>query len=198
MKFVPISIAVAYFVVVILVAHLFAQPKYIWTNNTISDLAAQGHATKWLMQAGFIGFGAILAAGIIYYLTKNPRLYFLYPVAVYGLSILMAGIFCTAPIDPSIPYSESEANLHSMFATIAGLAMTLGIILQIVSSANHSERAMRILFLFLVIGFSAMFGMAENQAVPIDKGIIQRLLYLSGLAWLVYEELSPTLLALTG
>lgn len=187
----------AYFVVVILVAHWFAQPEYAWTNNTISELAAQGHANKWIMQAGFIGFGAILAASIIYYLTKNPRLYFLYPVAIYGLSILLAGIFCTAPIDPFIPYSESEANLHSIFATIAGLAMTLAIVVQIIFSANGDERAMRILFLLLVMGFSAFFGMAENQVVPIDKGIIQRLLYLSGLAWLVYEELSPLLSALS-
>jgi hypothetical membrane protein len=196
MKIMPISIAVAYFVVIILVAHLFAQPGYIWTDNTISDLAAQGHANKWIMQAGFIGFGAMLAIGVLYYLTKNPRLYFLYPVAVYGLSILLAGIFCTAPIDPSIPYSTRDADLHSLFATIAGIGMTLGIMWQIVVSANNQERVIRILFLLLVVGFSALFGMAENGGMMIGKGIFQRLLYLSGLAWLVYEELAPSLSSL--
>ncbi len=188
MKFKPFSIAVAYFVVVILVAHFFAQPNYLWSQNTISDLAAQGHENKWIMQTGFIGFGALIVLGAGYYLKQNARLYFLYAVAVYGLSILMAGIFCTAPIEANLPFSVSDAELHSLFAMIAGFAMTLGILLQIVFSANRRERGIRVVFLLLVIGFSASFGIAEGGELDMYKGILQRLLYVSGLAWLVYEE----------
>lgn len=184
----PLSLAVIYFAFVILVAHFFAPPGYVWTQNTISDLASQGHVNKWIMQAGFIGFGAMLAAGVVYTLKQNPRLVFLYAVALYGLSILGSGIFCTAPVDSTIPYSVPEAELHSLFATVAGIGMTVGILWQIVFSVNRRERGMRILFLLLVVGFSALFGMADDGALNIGKGILQRLLYLSGLAWLVYEE----------
>jgi hypothetical protein len=38
------------------------------------------------------------------------------------------------------------------------------------------------------IGISGLFGLAENHILALDKGIVQRILYLVGLAWLVYEE----------
>lgn len=182
------SIAVIYFVFVILIAHLFAPPGYGWTQNTISELASQGHANKWIMQAGFVGFGVILTASAVYYWKRNPRLNLIFAIAVYGLSIAITGIFCAAPIDPTIAYSVRDADVHSLFATIAGIGMTLGILWQSIFVPNNRERGMRVLFLFWVVGFSALFGMAENGSMDIGKGIFQRLLYLSGLAWLMYEE----------
>ncbi len=188
MKMKPISIAVAYFIAVIVLAHFFVPPLYDWTQNTVSDLASQGHTYKWIMQTGFIGFGLLLTWGVIVHFNKNRRAYFLFLVAVYGLSILMSGIFCTAPVGPSMSYSVSESKLHSMFATIAGLAMSLGIFWQVATSSSQRERWMRIAFLILVIGISGLFGIAENHILMLDKGIVQRVLYLVGLAWLIYEE----------
>ncbi|MBK8821042.1 MAG: DUF998 domain-containing protein [Anaerolineales bacterium] len=188
MKKKPISIAVAYFIAVIVLAHFFVPPLYDWTQNTVSDLASQGHTYKWIMQTGFIGFGLLLTWGVIFHFSKNRRAYFLLFVAVYGLSILMSGIFCTMPIDPSMSYSVSESKLHSMFATIAGVAMSLGIFWQVIVSLNQRERWTRIAFFVLVIGISGLFGLAENHILALDKGIVQRCLYLAGLAWLIYEE----------
>jgi hypothetical membrane protein len=188
MKLKPISIAVAYFIAIIVLAHFFVPPLYDWTQNTVSDLASQGHTYKWIMQTGFIGFGLLLTWGVIVHFYKNRRAYFLFLVAVYGLSILMSGIFCTAPVDPSMSYSVSESKLHSMFAIIAGIAMSLGIFWQFAVSSNHRERWARLAFFILVIGTSGLFGLAENHILALDKGIVQRVLYLVGLAWLVYEE----------
>ncbi len=182
------SIAVAYFISVIILAHFFVPPAYDWTQNTVSDLASQGHVYKWIMQTGFIGFGLLLTWGVIFHFNKNRRAYFLLFVALYGLSILMSGIFCAAPIDPSMSYSVSESKLHSMFATTAGLAMSLGILLQVITSANSRQRWMRIAFFLLIVGISGLFGLVENHIIALDKGIIQRVLYLVGLTWLVYEE----------
>lgn len=181
-------IAVLYLIAVIVLAHFFVPPTYDWTQNTISDLASQGHTYKWIMQAGFIGFGSLLAASSVYYFWQNKKRYFLWLVAGYGFSILITGFFCAAAIDPSIEYSLQEASIHSMFATIAGLCMSLGILWQVVTSSTPRERWLRILFLVLVMGISALFGLAENHIVEIGKGIVQRALYLAGLAWLVYEE----------
>jgi hypothetical protein len=140
------------------------------------------------MQTGFIGFGLLLTWGVIFHLNNNRRVYFLLLVAVYGLSISMSGIFCAAPIDPSIPNMLRESQLHSMFAIIAGIAMSLGIFLQVIMSANSRERWSRIAFFLLIGGISGLFGLAENHILAIDKGIVQRVLYLVGLAWLIYEE----------
>ena len=188
MKQNPFTIAVAYFISVIVLAHFFVPPAYDWTQNTVSDLASQEHTYKWIMQIGFIGFGLLLIWGVIFHFNKNRRAYFLLFVAVYGLSILMSGIFCTMPIDPSMSFSANESKLHSMFATIAGIAMSLGILLQVIMSANSRQRWMRIAFFLLIVGISGLFGLAENHILMLDKGIIQRVLYLVGLAWLVYEE----------
>lgn len=188
MKRRPFLIAVIYFIAVIVLAHFFVPPIYDWTQNTISDLASQGHTYKWIMQAGFIGFGLLVAWGVGFHFNQNRRAYFLLFVAVYGLSILISGIFCAAPIDPSIPYSLRDSELHSMFATIAGISMSLGIFWQFAVSSNHRERWTRFAFFLLVIGISGLFGLAENHIMAFDKGIVQRILYLVGLAWLVYEE----------
>jgi hypothetical membrane protein len=184
----PILIAVAYFIAVILLAHFFAPPIYDWTQNTVSDLASQGHTYKWIMQTGFIGFGLLLTWGVVFHFNNNRHAYFLLFVAVYGLSILMSGIFCAAPIDPSFPNSLCESQLHSMFATVAGIAMSLGVFWQFAVSNNNRERWTRFVFFLLVIGISGLFGLAENHILVLDKGIVQRILYLVGLAWLVYEE----------
>jgi len=188
MKPKPFIMAAAYFIAVIVLAHFFVPPIYDWTQNTISDLASQGHTYKWIMQAGFIGFGLLIAWGVVAHFNQNRRAYFLLFVAVYGLSILMSGIFCAAPIDPSFPNSLHESQLHSMFATIAGISMSIGIFWQFAVSSNHRERWTRFTFFLLVIGISGLFGLAENHILMIDKGIVQRVLYLVGLAWLVYEE----------
>jgi len=188
MKPKPFLLAVAYFIAVIILAHFFVPPNYDWTQNTISDLGSQGHVYKWIMQLGFIGFGLILTAGVIQYFRENKKRYFLFFVAAYGMSVLITGFFCAAAIDPSIPYSVSEASTHSLFATIAGIAMSLGIFWQAVGSSNSRDRWTRLAFFLGVIGISGLFGLAENHILILDKGIIQRVLYLVGLMWLVYEE----------
>ncbi len=58
----PILIAVVYFIAVIVLAHFFVPPIYDWTQNTISDLASQGHLQVdhaswfyWLWSASDLG-----------------------------------------------------------------------------------------------------------------------------------------------
>lgn len=188
MKLKPFLIAIVYFIAVIVIAHFFVPPGYDWTQNTISDLASQGHVNKWIMQTGFIGFGVILTLGSAYHFRRNRRQWFLFLVAIYGLSILMSGMYCTSPIDPSVSYSVRESELHSMFATLAGIGMSLGVFLQLILSSSNRERWIRLVFFLLIVGVSGLFGLAENHILQLDKGIIQRILYLVGLAWLVYEE----------
>ncbi|MFZ5881585.1 MAG: DUF998 domain-containing protein [Chloroflexota bacterium] len=188
MKLKLFAIAVIYFAAVIVIAHFFVPPNYDWTQNTISDLGSQGHVYKWIMQAGFIGFGLILTVGVVVHFRRNRRQYFLFLVAAYGLSVLVTGFFCAAAIDPFISYSMREARIHSAFATIAGIAMSLGIFWQMFASTNGRERWTRLAFLILIMGISALFGLAENHALELGKGIVQRALYLVGLAWLIYEE----------
>ncbi len=184
----PILFAVICFVLIILIAHFFAPAGYDWRRNTVSDLASQGHAYKWIMQAGLIGFGGMLLLGVVGYFKAKPRIYFLVFVAVYGLFILLSGIFSTKPIDPSLAFSVRESNLHSLFASLAGFGMSLGILWQVFASSTDRERWVRLGLLILIAGLSGLFGLVETQVLLLDKGIVQRVLYLVGMFWLVYEE----------
>ena len=165
------SIAIAYWIAIIILAHFFAPLGYIWTQNTISELASQGHEYKGIMQAGLIGFGALVILAVALTCTRIGKIvYPLLPIALYGLAILLSGIYCTAPIDPRIPYSITEAELHSMLATIAGVALSLAILWRVfVSSAAH-QRILHLSFLVAVIGLSALFGLAETTRLILGRG----------------------------
>lgn len=56
---------VVFFLSVIIVAHFFAPAGYQWTQNSISELASQGHEYAWIMRSGFIGFGILLTLSIV-------------------------------------------------------------------------------------------------------------------------------------
>ncbi|MBI5934825.1 MAG: DUF998 domain-containing protein [Chloroflexi bacterium] len=189
MKRKPFTLAVTYWIAIIVIAHFFAPPGYVWTQNTISELASQGHTYKWIMQAGLSGFGALvmLAVGMSIFRTKKALIPVL-PVMLYGLGVFLSGIYCAAPIDPSIEYSVAEARLHSTFATAAGLSLSAGILWHIFASSNGSEKLAHTIFLAAVVGFSMLFGLVENGTIDAGLGIVQRCVYLSGFAWLIYQE----------
>lgn len=179
----PFLIAILYFVAVIILAHFFAPPGYVWTHNTISDLASQGHAHKWIMQAGFIGFGLLLAAGLVWKSYALGGIHFPdLPILVYGLSILVTGFFCAAPLDSALVFSENEAQIHSLFAMIAGFALIAGILWYLIVSPG--KRTVHLMFIVLIAGTSMAFGLSESGTIPIGKGIVQRSLYLVSFIWL--------------
>jgi hypothetical membrane protein len=179
-------IPVGFFLIVIIVAHFFAPAGYDWSEHSISELAAQGHEHAWIMRGGFIGFGVFLPLSLIalWRHRGRPAIGDVF-IIFYGLSILLSGVFSTAPIDPTIVYSMNDAKLHSLFATIAGISMSIAITWRIFSSRSRSEKVVHLAFMIIITSLSLAFGLAESGTLLIGKGIIQRVLYLTGFAWLV-------------
>jgi hypothetical membrane protein len=177
--------AVIYFVIIIIiVAHFFAPPGYVWTRNTISDLGSQGHVNKWIMQAGFIGFGVLMTAGLFFKFRDLGRVN--YPdvlIIAYGLSVLVTGFFCAAPIDKTLPFSAREEQIHSLFAQLASFFLIAAILCYLFTSPSHW--VFHLMFLLLIFIISALFGLSENGMIAIEKGILQRTLYLVSFVWLV-------------
>lgn len=179
------QISIIYFVAVIFIAHFFVPSEYYWTRNTVSDLSAQGLKYQWIMQAGFIGFGLLLNVGFIQKFIAAQKVS--YPdlfIMLYGFAILLSGFFSTEPFIAGVKYSAQESNLHSMFATIAGISFSIGIFYRMVIATSPAERWEHAIFFMLVIGSSLLFGLSENNILPIGKGIIQRTLYLVSFIWL--------------
>ena len=169
-----IVISIIYFVGVIILAHFYSQPGYEWSQHTISALAAQDHTNKDIMQAGFIGFGILLNAGLISKFVETGRIN--YPdvlIMLYGITILITGFFCEKPIDETISYLITEAKIHSIFATLAGIGLSAGILWYWLVANSIPEKVFHFVFLLLITGISLTFGLAENGMISIGKGIVQ-------------------------
>jgi len=169
-------IATVFFVLVIVIAHIFSTNQYDWTKNTISDLGAQGYDKKKIMQFGFLVFGLTLSVGIL----ANGLTWRTTPILIYAVCVGLTGIFCTKPFFNLNDYSATQSTIHSVLAQVAGIAFTLGILLQLYYTDDKNEKWIHLLFFILVVGLSASFGLVKNY-----QGIAQRLLYLTSFIWLV-------------
>lgn len=179
-----INIAILYVVFVILIAHFFSLAEYHWTTNTISDLAAQNYHKAWIMRAGFIGFGLLLNIGLFikFYQTKKIN-YADILIMIYATSVLLSGFFSTTPFDGTQNYSITSDKLHSIFAQVAGFALSLGIFAYLIKSPSQ-EKTFHLIFLILILSLSSLFGLSKNDVISLSNGIIQRVLYFVGFTWM--------------
>lgn len=174
--------AIAFIIILILVAHFVVGEPYLWYRHTISQLAAQAYSNAWIMRAGFIGFGVLTQMVGIGRMRAGGRYrYRELPIMLYGLSILASGIFSTSPFIEGVPYSEQEAQLHTLFATAGGGALSAGMLLYMLTDAPNSRRVVHAIALLLTVGVSSSF-----FALPSVSGALQRLLWTVGFAWLAY------------
>jgi hypothetical protein len=179
------TIAVVYIVIIILIAQAVAPGSYVWRNNTISQLAAQRYAQAWIMRAGFIGFGALVALGAVRrYRAQPSRAYRDWPLLLYGLGMALAGVFSARSWVDAVAYSPGEAGLHSLMATLAGVGISLAALLSWIRDPGPRRDVWHLVAFALMMLLSALFGMVTRGA-----GVVQRCLYIVGFAWLVYIEL---------
>jgi hypothetical protein len=174
--------SVCVFLGIIVLAHFFTSNPYDWKNNTISELASQKYQYRWIMKTGFILFGGILAIGIINKLMNgNGKLVTELPILIYGLAILISGLYSTKPIVDGIEYSELESKIHSYSAQIAGVALSIGLLIYGFTATNANLRIVHFVTFAFVIGFSALFGLMNSHV-----GLIQRIMYLGSFIWLIF------------
>jgi hypothetical membrane protein len=172
--------SVGLFVLFIIVAHFFTTDPYDWRANTISELASQKYQYRWIMKIGFILFGGILAIGITNKLINgNGKLVTELPILIYGLAILISGLYSTKPIVDGIEYAELESKIHSYAAQIAGMAFSIGLLIYGFTETNSNLRIIHFVTFAIVVGFSALFGIMDSNV-----GIIQRVMYSGSFVWL--------------
>ena len=178
------AIAVIFIFIIIIIAHLVVDAPYSWTENTISELASQAYKYAWIMRLGFIGFGSLVTIGATQRIRSKRFLWYReMPLVVYGLGVLLSGIFSTHPFMPGVEYSEPESRLHSILATLAGVSISLGMLFYMLTEQSPRRKVVHLAAFVLTITFSIFFGMSTAGA-----GIGQRCLYLVGFAWLIYIE----------
>jgi hypothetical membrane protein len=181
--------AVIYILIALIAAHFLVDDSYQWQVNSISQLGAQAYDKAWIIRSGFIGFGIIILLAGISRIKMNKGYWFReIPIMVYGFAILLSGIFSAEPFLEEVPYSTQEAHLHGVFATVAGFALTIAILMFTFTDVPNIKRIGHFTALVLVTVFSLLFGMLPNFA-----GIMQRLLWIVGFTWLLYINFTPAL-----
>ncbi len=172
--------SVGLFVGLIAVAHFFATSTYEWRTNTISELASQHYQFRWIMKVGFVLFGGILAIGIVKKLLNgNGNFLSELPILIYGLSILVSGLYSTKPFEEGIEYSVTESNIHSFAAQVAGIAFSIGLLIHGFSETNQHLKIIHFSTFAFVVGLSALFGIMD-----VNVGVVQRIMYLGSFVWL--------------
>jgi hypothetical membrane protein len=164
-------------------AHILAPGSYDARVNTISDLGAQGYSRAWVMRSTFLASGLLVATGsVTRFLGGSESVVEALPLAVYGLSLAATGVWSCEPFDGSPLLSQNDANLHSLFAAVAGFALTGAIVVEVIQASTFEERMIHLAALVFVPACSAMFALQ-----PENQGIWQRVLWAGSLTWLAWS-----------
>nr|WP_299342839.1 DUF998 domain-containing protein [Allomuricauda sp.] len=171
--------AVFVFVSFIIVAHILAIDSYDWCEHTISELAAQNYKDRLVMKSGFILFGGILFLGVLRkLLNKQSDFIAELSIVFYALAVFVSGLYSTKPFIRGLHYSESEALVHSIAATVAGTSFCMALL--IFSIKDNKRRFVHALFFVFATICSALFMISEQ-----NLGLIQKIMYLGSFIWLV-------------
>ncbi|NJK75004.1 MAG: DUF998 domain-containing protein [Oscillatoriales cyanobacterium RU_3_3] len=185
---IAVGVAVAFFIVTIVLAHFLAPSEYNWKLNTVSDLGSQKYKNAWLMRTGFIGFGVLLSTALLPpFIYAEEKNYSDLPIVIYALNVLLTGVFSAAPFTHSSIFSVVEDKLHSLFAQIAGIAFSCGVFWHSSIYSDPNQKITNFVLFAFIIGFSALIGLSKKRIIKIGLGLLQRGLYLVSFLWLLFR-----------
>lgn len=180
---ITVRIALAWLIAALVAAHLLAPESYSFVVDSLSELAAQRYEHAWVTRSGFMGFGLMLAWHYSSDLVHVQRYWAqALLLLLYGSCVALTAVFSTAPFEDGVAFSEPEAFLHSIFATMAGVCLSGAMLIAAWRAPTQEERWRHVGALAFVTVASALFAV-----LPEYQGVTQRALWMGGLAWLGQE-----------
>lgn len=153
--------------------------SYSWVEHTTSESAAQGVHGAWLARLGFVLFGigvAAVAAGA----SRRWRQPATAAHLVFAASMLGVAAFSTRPWSTGASYDATEDLLHSVFASVMGVAFAFG-----VGAVAHRRWTVGESLRFLdAVGLAATIVLPTAMTVSDGgAGIAQRAMFAVAYAW---------------
>lgn len=166
-------------ILVIFLLPFYSEVGYSIIKNSISELGAQNTPNAYIMNTVFVllGMGIIIDTISSRSLSRAEKLLIL----TFGVTLTCTGIFSTKPISPEIDYNELHSQLHSIFATISGFAISIFAIVY----GIRSEITMRRLLAFLIALITTLIPILMFNN-PEYAGILQRVMFVITFTWLGY------------
>lgn len=162
------------------VGPLFSHPNYSSLAHTMSELAGQTMPNAWIMRLGFVIFGACTALAAALCLKVRPHT--AAPLMVFGTAMIVAAFWSNAPIDRTIAHSIREDEIHSVAASLMGVAFVAACMARLWMNAFSSRDLLSWLALAASIGLPV--GMMTFTSVD---GGLQRLMFAISFCWIVRE-----------
>lgn len=161
----------------------FSYNGYSVLANTTSQLGAQASPYAWVMNSAFFLMG--ISVIISFWDSLSLKHYEDILPIVFGLSFVLVAIFKHEPGITGLAYDHTAALLHSIFATIMGIAISIYAIVKAVQAKQPRDRILAVLAFIGASGLSFLM-----YAVPAYTGLLQRIMFLSVLAWIGYLVVS--------
>ncbi len=163
------------------VAPFWLPESYSWLQDGTSESAAQGVQGAWVARAGFVAFG--LAVLWLAWLSL-PRWGWAGTAlhTAFGVGMLGVAAFSHRPWIADAPFDASEDRVHSVFATMVGVAFIAGVVAVVIARRSHSWRSTLPDLLVLLI--AAVVPLAMESGV---WGILQRVMFLAAACWYARE-----------
>ena len=164
---------------VMFILPFFSASGYHILSHTTSQLGAQNTPNSWVMNFTFAGLGSACIYEALKHL-KREKLH-LVLLILFGVGLILSGIFKHAPIDSKLMFSKKEDNLHSLASSLVGMSFTTFAFLSIIIIKTKRDKMMAITVGVLV---SILSFLIFN--LPEYAGAFQRIMFILSFSWLLY------------
>jgi len=158
----------------VLAGPFYTVDGYSVVQNVVSELGAQNTKNSSVMLTGFLALGLGLVVDGMRRFQWSAL-----PFIAFGVFMALAGLFAHKPLAPSVPFSEATHAVHSALASLAGVAVTVGLVWYAIRARSTWRRGTAV-----VLGALCVVLPLGMLAVPPYQGLIQRAMYLLVFAWL--------------
>lgn len=174
-------IPIVFLLVMTILAINEASPLYHRFIDPLSWLGGQELDQGWLMNTGWIGFGAmIIIITMSYHYREDWSSAITYPLIAYGMSVIFMGIWKSDHPFSNMPMNLEEANEHMMFYGIAIGSIVLGILVHLILSKDHKMKRIHGLFMGIL-----MIEVILILIIPDIDGLVERMMWITIFIWLI-------------
>ncbi|MFA5525290.1 MAG: DUF998 domain-containing protein [Acholeplasmataceae bacterium] len=174
-------VPVIFFMVMIQIASFRAPELFSRIHDPYAVLGAQGFEQAGIMNAAWIGFGAlvILITTSIHHRHELSQA-ITYPLIVFGITIIFIGIWQTDNVYALTESNIDEVEDHILFYWIAKIAITLCVLIHAILTKSKRLKWIHILFSLALI-LTVLSGLLTTEFA----GLVDRLLWVLIMTWLL-------------
>jgi hypothetical protein len=173
-----VATGITAFVSAAVIGPFASHPDYSSVRHSLSELAGQGMPHAWIMRSGFLAFGAAVMVASLARFRNSPPVFC--ALSVFGAAMVAAAYYSHLPITPLTGGSRGEDELHSVAATVMGIAFAAA------SGARLWTRRKQ------GIDWISVGGLLIATTIPIVMmsipdiaGAAQRVMFLASFAWIL-------------